>query len=49
MRKALVTLVVLALAPNAMAQTWFNGSLDEALAAAKRDHKFVLVDFTQDG
>jgi hypothetical protein len=47
MKKALLLLVVLVLASAAFAQApnWFKGTLDEAIAKAKVDHKLVLVDF----
>jgi hypothetical protein len=48
-KHALAVLFVLAVSSIASAETWFKGTLDEALAAAKREKKFVLVDFTQDG
>ncbi len=37
--------LVLALASIASAQTWFSGTLDQALAKAKADGKLVVVDF----
>jgi hypothetical protein len=45
MKKFLTLVLVLALASIASAQTWFKGTLDEAVAKAKSDHKLVLVDF----
>jgi hypothetical protein len=47
MKKALLLLMVLVLAAGAFAQSpnWFKGTLDEAIAKAKADHKLVLVDF----
>jgi hypothetical protein len=45
MKKFLTLALVLALASIASAQTWFKGTLDEAVAKAKSDHKLVLVDF----
>ena len=45
MKKALMLSLVLALASMASAQNWFKGSLDQAVAKAKSDHKLVLIDF----
>jgi hypothetical protein len=45
MKKFLTLAFVLALACAASAQTWFKGTLDQAAAKAKSDHKLVLVDF----
>jgi hypothetical protein len=45
MKKALILFLVLVLASMASAQTWFKGSLDQAVAKAKSDHKLVLIDF----
>jgi len=45
MKKALTLSLVLVLASMASAQTWFKGSLDQAVAKAKSDHKLVLIDF----
>jgi hypothetical protein len=45
MKKALTLFLVLALASMVSAQNWFKGSLDQAIAKAKSDHKLVLVDF----
>jgi hypothetical protein len=47
MKKVLILSVALVLASAAFAQNpeWFKGSLDEAYAKAKVDHKLVLVDF----
>ena len=46
MKKFLALAFVLVLASAASAQTtWFKGTLDEAVAKAKVDHKLVLVDF----
>ena len=47
MKKALLALAVLAFA--ASAQTWFNGTLDEAIAQAKAEKKLVLLDFYSGG
>ncbi len=45
MKKFLTLSLVLVLASLASAQSWFKGTLDEAVAKAKIDHKLVLVDF----
>jgi hypothetical protein len=46
MKKAILITLVLVLASAATAQTaWFKGTLDQAVAKAKADHKLVLVDF----
>ena len=45
MKKALMLFLVLVLASMASAQSWFKGSLDQAIAKAKSDHKLVLIDF----
>lgn len=46
MKKRFLGLVVLAaFVSTASAQSWFRGSLDEALAKAKSENKKVLVDF----
>jgi type II secretory pathway pseudopilin PulG len=49
MKKALVALAVLALAAAASAQTWFKGTLDQAIAKAKTEKKLVLLDFYSSG
>lgn len=49
MKKALLALAVLAFAASASAQTWFNGTLDEAIAQAKAEKKLVLLDFYSGG
>jgi len=47
MKKLTILFVALVLASAAFAQNtmWFKGTLDEAFAKAKVDHKLVLVDF----
>jgi hypothetical protein len=45
MKKTLILLMVLVLASTVMAQNWFKGSLDQAIAQAKVENKLVLVDF----
>jgi hypothetical protein len=45
MKKALTLALMLALAATASAQSWFKGSLDQAVAKARGDHKLVLIDF----
>jgi hypothetical protein len=49
MKKALVALAVLALAATASAQTWFKGTLDQAIAKARTEKKLVLLDFYSAG
>lgn len=50
MKKHLTLLImVLVLASLASAQTWFKGSLDQAVAKAKSENKLVLVDFYSGG
>ena len=48
MKKTLVLFAVLVLASAAFAQNpmWFKGTLDEAFAKAKADHKPLLLDFS---
>ena len=49
MKKALILLMVLVLASLVSAQSWFKGSLDQAVAKAKSENKLVLVDFFSGG
>jgi len=49
MKKALTLAVVLVLAATASGQTWFKGSLDQAVAKAKSENKLVLLDFYSGG
>jgi hypothetical protein len=49
MKKALCALAVLVLAATASAQTWFKGTLDQAIAKAKTEKKLVLLDFYSSG
>lgn len=49
MKKTLALLSVLAFASAAMAQNWFQGTLDQAVAKAKSEGKLVLVDFFSGG
>jgi hypothetical protein len=49
MKKALVLSALLVLASTALAQNWFNGTLDQAVAKAKSENKLVLVDFYSGG
>jgi hypothetical protein len=49
MKKALLALAVLVLAASASAQTWFKGSLDQAIAKAQTEKKLVLLDFYSSG
>lgn len=46
MKKFLTLVLLLVLAGAASAQvTWFKGTVDQAVAQARADHKLVLVDF----
>lgn len=49
MKKALGLSMVLLLAAAATAQTWFKGTLDQAMAKAKTENKLVLLDFYSAG
>jgi hypothetical protein len=49
MKKALVIALVLVLASLASAQSWFQGSLDQAVAKAKSENKLVIIDFFSAG
>jgi hypothetical protein len=49
MKKFLSLALVLVLASFASAETWFKGSLDQAIAKAKTENKLVLVDFYSSG
>jgi len=49
MKKALTLTLVLVLASFASAQTWFQGTLDQAVAKAKAENKLVLLDFFSGG
>jgi TRAP-type C4-dicarboxylate transport system substrate-binding protein len=49
MKKAIVVSFALLLASAASAQTWFKGSVDEAVAKAKRENKLVILDFYSSG
>lgn len=49
MKKAVALSVLLVLAPAALAQNWFQGSLEQAMAKAKSENKLVLVDFYSSG
>jgi len=50
MRKAAALSCLLAMAATAaVAQTWHQGTLEDALARAKTQSKLVLVDFYSDG
>ncbi len=41
--------LVLTIASSAAAQTWFTGTVDEAVAKAKTEKKLVLLDFYSGG
>jgi len=49
MKKLLVLSILCLLISSAGAQTWFDGTFDQALTAAKSKGKMVLVDFFSDG
>ncbi len=44
-----VAALALVLASSAAAQTWFTGTVDEAVAKAKAEKKLVLLDFYSGG
>jgi hypothetical protein len=46
---SVLALFLVAAAAPGLAQTWISGPVDGALAAAKKDNKPVLIDFTQKG
>jgi hypothetical protein len=49
MKKAIALSAVLVLASTASAQTWFKGTLDQAVAKAKTENKLVILDFYSAG
>jgi hypothetical protein len=49
MKKALLLSAALVLATSAFAQTWFKGTLDQAVAKARTEKKLVLLDFYSGG
>ena len=50
MKKLFVlTLLLIFLSSLGVAQDWFQGSLDEAVAKAKSEGKLVMIDFFSDG
>ena len=49
MKKILIGPAFLALAMLASAQNGFKGTLEEAVAKAKNENKFVLLDFYSGG
>jgi len=49
MKKALAAGFVLVLASTASAQSWFKGTLDQAVAKAKTENKLVVIDFYSAG
>ncbi len=49
MRKALTPALVLVLASFASAQSWFQGTLDQAVTKAKLENKLVIIDFYSGG
>ena len=42
-------LLLIFLSHFGVAQNWFQGSLDDAVAKAKSEDKLVLIDFFSDG
>jgi hypothetical protein len=44
-----IAFLLVAAAVPVLAQTWISGPFDGALAAAKKENKPILVDFTQKG
>jgi hypothetical protein len=50
MKKLLVlALLLIFLSSLGVAQDWFQGSLDDAVAKAKSEGKLVMIDFFSDG
>ncbi len=49
MKKFLAFLFVSAIVSSALAQDWFNGTLDQAVAKARSEKKLVLVHFDASG
>ena len=50
MKKLFVlSLLLIFLSSLGVAQNWFQGSLDDAVAKAKSEDKLVLIDFFSDG
>jgi hypothetical protein len=45
----ILALLLILLSSLGVAQDWFQGSLDEAVAKAKSEDKLVLIDFFSDG
>jgi len=45
MKKAILLSLVLVFVSAASAEVWYQGTLDQAIAKAKSEHKLVLVDF----
>jgi hypothetical protein len=48
-RLFVLSLLLIFLSSFGVAQNWFKGSVDEAVAAAKNQGKLVLIDFFSDG
>jgi hypothetical protein len=49
MKKAIALSFILVLVSAALAQNWFNGTLEQAVAKAQKENKLVLVDFYSGG
>lgn len=48
-KKIAIPLLLISLSSFAVAQNWFKGSLDEAIAKSKTENKLVLIDFFSGG
>lgn len=48
-RIAAIWLLLMAAAAAGLAQTWRTGSLEEAIAAAKKEKKLLLIDLYSPG
>lgn len=48
-KKIAMPLLLIFLSSFAVAQNWFKGSLDEAIAKSKTENKLVLIDFFSGG
>jgi len=49
MKKLLCFSLIILFASFASAETWFKGSLNDAIAKAKAENKLVLIDFFSSG
>ncbi len=48
-RLLVLPLLLIFLSSFGVAQNWFQGSLDDAVAKAKSEDKLILIDFFSDG